>query len=272
MDSNRNFWSFGIFTSLLLLSLLSFPLYSNQLKMPSMMTHEKTVSPGQKLQGSIPLVNTGDEILRVKIYPVDYLFSADGTNQFLEPGTQSRSNANWLTFTPTYVEIPPHKSAQISYNFQIPEDTSLTGTYWSLLFIEQQGESSKTLQEEDQLAIQTVIRYGFQLITHLENSGKYALKILDKKLLQREGKKVLLVDFENTGTRRLTPQVWVDIFDLQGQAKGHFEGKKMRVYPSCSVRCEIDVTPLPRGSYQALVVFDQGESTVFGAQYTFNNE
>jgi len=42
----------------------------------------------------------------------------------------------------------------------------------------------------------------------------------------------------------------------------------MRIYPGTSVRHKIDLSSLPGGKYMALVVADNGDEYIFGAQYT----
>ena len=46
-----------------------------------------------------------------------------------------------------------------------------------------------------------------------------------------------------------------------------FETDRKRLYPGTSVRYSVDLTEVASGSYQALVVVDNGDEHVFGAQY-----
>jgi len=63
------------------------------------------------------------------------------------------------------------------------------------------------------------------------------------------------------------PSVHVDLFDEQGTQKGKFEGTQYRLYPGTSVRERILFDGVPGGTYTALVVIDDGDDDVFGAQY-----
>jgi hypothetical protein len=80
------------------------------------------------------------------------------------------------------------------------------------------------------------------------------------------------MDIDNIGEMWLSPPLWVEIYDSHGAKVGRFESSKKRIYPGCSVRHKVDLTDVPRGKYQALVVADNGDEHVFGAKYDFGIE
>lgn len=263
------------FTVLIFLSVVFFSLCFTdtalgQITIPEMMTHEKSVVPGQVIKGTIPILNKEDRVAKVKISQGDYLYYANGSNDFADAGTTARSNARWVSLYSTYLEIPPHATENFNYTIAVPNDSSLTGTYWSLIFIEPIEEKQQMSDENNEVGVQTIIRYGFQVITNIGQEGKYDIKILDKKISASADKKTFTVDVENIGTRRISPKVYLELFDKAGQGKGKFYANQAGCYPSCSVRYEIDLTQLPSGSYPAILVLDQGENAVFGAQYTLD--
>jgi hypothetical protein len=240
------------------------------------LSREKNVKPGERFEGIIHLKNNGDGSCQVKIYHTDYLFYADGRNIYGEPGGISRSNANWISLSPVRLTVPPKETASVSYAVQVPDAPDLKGSYWSMVMVEAIPESSpESLTEEKgkvKVGIQTIMRYGIQIITNIGGTGERRIRFLDKKLISQDGKRVFQFDIENTGERSLSPSVWVELYSKDGMNTGRFESSRLRIYPGCSVQHKVDFTDVPKGKYKALVVADNGDENVFGAQYDLEME
>jgi len=240
------------------------------------LTQEATLQPGEKFEGKITLKNTGETSWEVAIYKNDYLFYADGTNIYGEPGSVPRSNAGWLSVSPKRLTIPPDEMVLVYYTLQVPDNPDLIGTYWSMVMIEPTSETGPQILEDKEkkvkVGIQTKVRYGVQIITNIGDTGARKIQFLNRKLINQDGKKTLQLDVENTGERWLSPSLWVELYGKDGTNIGRLEGEKMRIFPSCSVRHKVDLTDVPKGEYKALVVLDNGDEYVFGAQYDLGIE
>jgi hypothetical protein len=240
------------------------------------LTHEREATVGESYQGTIFIRNPLEEPAEVKIYQTDYLFFFDGRSIYGEPGNIKRSNAQWISFSPHRLVIPPKERSAVEYTVKVPEDETLGGTYWSMLMIEEISNSSLEASEPEkdrvELGIRQVLRYGIQMLTHIGDTGTRKIKFLDKKLISKDGRTILQMDIENIGERWLTPTVWVELYNSQGTELGRFESGKRRIYPGCSVRYKVDLTDVPKGKYKALVVADNGDEYVFGAKYDLEIE
>ena len=255
------------------------------------LTREKALEPGAKFEGTIKLQNTGETTCQVNVYQTDYLFYADGSNLYGEPGSAPRSNAEWFTISPKRLTIPPGEAALVHYSGQVPEirelasisddlqlmeSVNLVGTYWSMVMVEPVPETDLEAVEGEAgkvtFGIQTKVRYGIQIITNIGDTGVRNIKFLDKRLANRDGQITLQLEIENIGERWLSPTVWVELYDDGGIQVGRFEGGKKRIYPDCSVSHEVDLIGVPKGSYKALVVLDNGDEYVFGAKYDLGIE
>ncbi len=212
-------------------------------------------------------VNSGESICHAKIYQNDYLFYADGNNNYGKPGNTSRSNAGWISLSPNQLSIPPKDTASVYYKVQVPESPDLKGTYWSVVMVEETSAESKEGNKKNTLSLKTVVRYAVQIVTNISDTGISKIEFSDKKLIQKDGKKILQIDIRNTGERKLRPYVWVQLYNKSGIDIGRFESSRSRIYPDCSVRHKIDLTDVSKGQYKALVVVDNGDEHVFGGQY-----
>jgi len=235
------------------------------------LTREVSLQPGSKTEGRIILRNGTDKPQQVKVYQTDYLFWADGRNEYGEPGTTPRSNARWITHTPQQLTIPPKSTESVYYTIQVPAQEDLKGTYWSMLMVEPlAGESLEPPKAEEgkvAIGVRSVMRYAIQMVTHIGDTGTRDLKFQDRQLVVDGGKRLLRLDLENTGERWLKPLVWMELYDEQGASMGRFEGGRFRIYQGCSARYLIDLSEVPAGRYKALIVADNGDEHVFGAQY-----
>ena len=236
------------------------------------LTHEKVVEISETYQGTILLKNNSDEPQEVKIYQTDYLFFSDGTNIYSEPGKEVRSNADWISFGPARLIIPPQETGAVNYTIRIPDNKPLIGTYWSMIMVEGIGKDSpeaSTAPEEDKtkISIRQVMRYGIQIITHIGDSGIRNLKILDQKFIKEEENYLFQLDIENVGERWLRPQVWAELYNQKGSFIGKFSGGVLRIFPGTSVRYRIGLNDIPSGKYKALLVIDNGDEYIWGLQY-----
>jgi hypothetical protein len=232
------------------------------------LTHERVALPGESYGGTITIRNDGEEAEEVRIYPMDYLFFCDGTNEYGEPGVAPRSNAEWIELSPRQITIPPHETVDVNYRLTVPLGNNLLGTYWCILMVEPVVDPLEAQKKEDGINIQVLMRYGIQVVTHIGETGIRQIKFLNTKILREKGRRVLKVDVENIGERLLRPLVWVELYDEMGKHVGTYEGRTIRTYPGTSVRYTIDIDEVPVGTYKTLVVADCGGDDIFGINYT----
>jgi hypothetical protein len=235
------------------------------------LTHERIVRPGGAYDGVVTIINTGHEYENVEIYQTDYRFNCEGDYYYDEPGYNSRSNAAWVDFSPRVITVPPDGTVDVSYTITVPQDEGLAGTYWSILMIEiagaRSGRSTPQEQEKLRLGINQIVRYGVQIVSHIDDTGERKLDFLETRILKVGSGRTLEVDLENIGERWLRPLVWAELYDGDGEFKGRFEAGKLRIFPGTSVRYKVDLTGIPGGEYKAVVVADCGADDVFGATY-----
>lgn len=234
------------------------------------LARQSTVKPRQIFEGVVYLKNTEAQVTEAKIYQTDYLYSADGRTDYAEPGKNPRSNASWLTISPSQIKIAPNQTVTIRYKGQVPDKRDLRGTFWSMIMVEPNRPPAPIIQgkeNEATLGIATAIRFGIQISTDVGNSGERNLRVLEKSLIKKEGKSHLQLDIENPGEHLMIPTISVELFDSKGASIGHFDGGHPRIYPACSIRSQVDLGDVPSGKYTAMVLLDNGDEHVMGAQY-----
>ncbi len=235
----------------------------------SSLTHERQAMPGETYSGTIEIVNNSPDAAVVKVYQTDYQFQSDGSNSFGAAGELPRSNAAWVDFSPNRITIPPNSTYLVNYSVKVPAIDSLSGTYWSMMMVEEtQTPAPASSPADQQAAISQIVRYGVQCITHIGSTGQPDLKIVDAKLAADSGNvRELMLDVKNDGDRWAVPVVWAELYDQAGKSAGKFECEKKRIFPGTSVRFKIMLNDSLKGNYKALIVLDAGGEDVIGAKY-----
>ena len=235
------------------------------------LTRETTLDPGENYEGTIELYNNSGEDAQVIVFQTDYLFYADGSTLYNEPNTIRRSNAGWISYSPSRMTILAGGTVSVYYEIAVPHESNLRGTYWSVLMIEPiAGAAPPVIEEEDgkiTLGVQTVVRYAVQVITNIGETGESNIDLASKKLIDVDGKRMLRTEIENTGERWLRPAVWLELSDVNGRYVGRFKSDSKRIFPECSVSHYLDLSEVPDGSYTGLFIVDNGDDRVFGASY-----
>jgi len=241
------------------------------------LTHEKVSSAPGMYQGEIVIRNQDETPQELKVYLSDYSFNYEGETFYGDPGKDARSNASWITLSPSRVTIPPKDTATIGYSIAVPDDKSLVGTYWSMIMVEcisKDSPESSSAQKEKKLSlgITQIMRYAIQVITHINDTGTKRIRFIQSKVLRENEARILQVDLENIGERLVRPQLWTELYTSDGVSLGRFQGEQFRIYPNTSKRFRIDISRAPSGTLKAIVVADFGENDLMGIQYTLKLE
>jgi hypothetical protein len=233
------------------------------------LSRDYQLKPGQTHEAVIELENRDTAAKTVRVYLADYRYLANGESLFPPAGTTERSNAGWLTFSPKLLTIPPMQKSQIRYLLRAPRDHTKKGTYWSMMMIQEIQEPTpmKTEKPESTVTVQaSPSRYGVQIITNIDNTGRIGLEFTSATIQSKNLKRILSVDIENKGTKLARPEMWLEVYTGSGQKAGRFITDQGTILPGCSVRREIDISSLPKGSYNSLFIADCGSKDVFGLE------
>lgn len=117
------------------------------------------------------------------------------------------------------------------------------------------------------MGVQTLVRYGVQIVTDIGEAGAGDIRFRDTRLVEDGDRRLLEIDLENIGDMWLSPSFSVELYDEDGNHAFHFDSRRQRIYPGCSVRHRLDLASVPEGKYKALAIADNRDDYVFGAQY-----
>lgn len=233
-------------------------------------------APGQALTGQVELVNSGDAVLEARLYLTDYMYHADGTSVFGEPGTGERSCAGWVALHSELVAAPPRSTLAVPFSVRVPAGAAV-GSHWCLIMVEQVHQSPPEPASlwdgaagagpgQAVARIVARVRYGVQVIIDI-GQGAAGVEVLDAGVSRdADGAFVLHLDVKNTGEVRLAPVMKVWAYDSLGQNVGVFEGSRMGLMPGSSARLRAELAGISPGDYAVLVVLET-DAGAWGVQY-----
>jgi hypothetical protein len=215
-------------------------------------------SKGENITGSISIFNPMNTAIVVMVSQADYVYNARDEYYYIEPGKYERSNANWIKFGNT-ISVQPNQKAIFNFSISTPSEKELSGSYWSVLFFEEEG----AISTRDN--IEFGFRYAVQIVNNINNTGSVDLSFLD---VNYDNQQLSLI-LKNTGNLWLNAEIKIDIFDEYAKFIGSFVSEKNRIYPELNRRIQIPLTHLNYSNYYAVIIADCGDNKIFGHQMSF---
>jgi hypothetical protein len=265
----------GLLPAVILMLFIIIDTASAAVAIVSNMTQDKQARPGEIYKASITVKNNGTEPEAIRVYQTDYMSYSNGTTNYGEPaGKMPRSNAGWITFSPKTISVGPDARVNINYEVKVPDDKNLTGSYWSVVMVEQIPKPMKETETKKQtVGLQLLLRYAIQIITDIDDTGLTKINFLNSRVAQKKDGKGFnfFIEIENTGERQIVPEVSIEFFDMkQGKSAGKFTSSKNRIFPSGSTKYTFDLGDIPAGKYKVQVLADCGGENLFGGEYNLD--
>ena len=231
---------------------------------------ERVAAAGESYTGTIVVRNLTKQDQPVRIYQTDYLFFADGTSHFDDPGTAVRSNATWITPTVRSLLVPPSSEMTVTYTVKVPASDTLSGTYWSTIMVEgAPSEAGRSSGGRPQVGVGAIMRYAVQVATHIKTTGSRKVTFANSRFLTNaDSTQAFELEVKNVGERAYRPALWIEVYDEQGALKASARQERGLLYPGTSLKQTFALGKLAHGSYRAIVFADSGEDAVFASQFT----
>lgn len=230
---------------------------------------ERAALPGESYSNSIRIANASAQTQSVRLYQTDYSFHSDGTSEFPDGGTTSRSNARWVSALARSVSVPARSEISVAYTVRVPSDSALSGSYWSVVMVEAAPVAPPPKQgAKPQVGLGAVVRYAVQIATHIGSTGARTITLAaPEATADKSGTHTLTLDLRNTGTRATRPLIWVEAYDASGAQKARVHQQRGMIYPGSSVKQAFVLGRLPAGPYKLLVFADTGDPVVVAKQF-----
>lgn len=255
-----------IITALIVMNILAISSFAS-IEVEGSLRHIHKGAPGEVYSGEIKIRNSGESDQEVRVYQTDLLYNYEDFTFYDDPVSHSRSNANWIQYSPKTTIVKSNSTFYIQYEVTIPKSDTLIGTYWSVIMVE--GVMPIDPSQPGQVNINTVTRYAVQLVTELNEKGVGYLQFMEPTLITEGDKLFLAIDIENKGDHYIVPDVSIELFDGAGVSVKVINAPKKGLFPTTSTRFRFNLEGLKEETtYQAVIVAAGKGEDVFGLEYT----
>jgi hypothetical protein len=230
------------------------------------------VTPGAVAEVQILVRNPGTEPQVVRAYLRDYGPPGGEPYGFPEPGTIPRSNAAWLTLLPEQWILQPGETAPVTVQIRVPDDVRDEGSFWSVVMVERVPPAfmEPPNPEQVQIRFREVFRTAVRVVTEVEVPGvapaPASLRFAERGLRMGESGPELDLAILNDGARVLRFDLWAELFDASGTSWGRHEARRLSLLPGELGHRQIALDGLPPGTWEVLIVADDGAEAVFGVR------
>ncbi len=227
------------------------------------------VDLGKTKTQKVKVANYTSKLKKFKVVYNDFDMALNGKSQFLEAGTSKYSLTKYINIAPTFLELQPGETADISITVTIPDDSLANRAAWGVLMIEQ-AEERQTLDPGNSsgntvaFGITPTVAFGVWIYQNPPHVVTNAVEILD---FAYEGSdntkpKLLLLNVENTGDGISFCKSYVELTNLGTGEQQVLGGKRFTVLPGYKRTFFYDVPAiLPKGKYSAVGVIDYGSNS-----------
>jgi hypothetical protein len=164
--------------------------------------------PGEERKDSLLLKNDSNERLKVKIYPVDGVTTADGTFALKMREEDNTDLGSWVFLPQKEVVLQPKENKKVAFVIRVPEDASV-GDHLGGIVLEREPVSTEG-------NINIVTRVGVRIYETVPGElkeeaslGHFSYKLSGKGLRRNI---YFTFPIGNSGNLRLEPQGKIEIF------------------------------------------------------------
>ncbi len=238
---------------------------------------ELGVSPGERITARFSVSNQSEETIVLRIYCGDWIRVQGEITRYefdIERGNEVRSFLEWMTFSPDQMELGPNEMQEVISEVNFPDDPSLEGSYWGVVFVEEipQVAPPGEIPEDEafQVGILTIFRYAVKIYATFEGTEIRDASFLDLLIDQVEGGFDINAAFENSGNIFMRPEVWLEIRDTAGDVVYQQTHIRQTVLPESTREYvfELRDLSLEPGTYLVMVIADYDGPSLVGAQGT----
>ncbi|NND76557.1 MAG: DUF916 domain-containing protein [Flavobacteriales bacterium] len=233
-------------------------------------------SPGSTKTANIKINNDTEEAKSFRIKFNDFNMNEHGKSQFVEPGNGKYGISNWVSVSPSFIEVAAGEKKEITVTLDVPDDEAGKKAAWGIMMIEEAAER-KTLDygaekgESIAFGIVPTLAFGVFLYQNPPGVTDNSIEIMDFMISQREEKYFVNIEAENTGTGIAYCRAYVELTNLENGDQEKLLVKSFTIVPELTRVFSFELPEhLKSGKYSAVGVLDYGnEEEIEAAELDF---
>lgn len=227
------------------------------------------MQPGSQQQVKLTLHNNSKDVETIDLKLSNYSCNSEGQHFYEEESPyHSRTNISWIRLNTNRVKLLPGETTIVYYWINVPPDSNLKGSYWSVLLIEPTEASSVLNNNQEGYALKVKIRFAHHIVTTI-GKGQSKLEIVKKEIKSINNRKFLSIHIANKGDVFLNPTLTLKLYNEQGKLEHTLNTQKERLYPGNSQRYLLDIQNINENKMKGFLLLDSGEDHLFGDIFTY---
>ncbi|RUT73652.1 hypothetical protein [Ancylomarina longa] len=224
---------------------------------------EFKLSKGELKSEKISVTNTSDRQESFVISTCDYTFDDKGNTKYASAGTYDRSCANWMTVTPSYIQLNPNENIDLSVIMKVPDGEEKT--HWGMVIIRSEKEFTGQAADKD------VVRAGLIITPQIAVKVLQTPPGLDYKKLSvdnfyettnitSDSLRNFAIDISNQGDILTKCKVYLTLSNLETLSEQTIAPQDVYLLPEISKEIKLslpkDIQP---GAYSLAAIVDYGD-------------
>ena len=225
------------------------------------LTHIYSGMSGTQIQGEVILLNNSDIEQTVSFSLHEAIFSCTGDRTFSTTQSHLKSSLKWFDGSLMDKVLNPREQYTYKFIINIPKDQALRGTFWNMLMVDIEKPIKKEKLAQN-IGLNTKMRYAIALITNVNSLDEVSLDFQKVDIDKTTGNKNLTIKIANQHSFIEGVKLSLEVYDSEG--KNIFQKTTIRglVFPGFCKDYIIDISDLPTGNYECLLVADSREKFV----------
>ncbi|MBN7817696.1 hypothetical protein [Algoriphagus pacificus] len=217
------------------------------------LTHIYNGISGDVIEGEIILINGSDVEQRVKFVINEAILSCEKSRFFTEKDPHPQSSSDWVDNAVNERVLMPNERYVHKFKIKIPVDTSLKGSFWSVIMVSVENPIKEEVINSS-IGLNTKIQYAVALLTNVNGFNESNLDFENVQFDEQSEAKVLGVKIRNQGSFIEGVKLTLEVYDVLGQKVKVLDTDRNLVFPGVCRDFKIDISDLPKGNYQCLLV------------------
>ncbi|MCF8219648.1 MAG: motile sperm domain-containing protein [Bacteroidales bacterium] len=187
----------------------------------------------------------------------------EGKTAIMKQGESEHSCSEWLVANPSFIELGPNESKDISILMEVPNKAEAKKAAWATILVKlaRERKSGEDMQEGYGFGINQT----FQFVVHVfqqppsVNLKKGEIYSFKEKTSPQDSSSTLEIQFKNTGEAILDCAAYTELTYLKDGSTQRLKVRAFTVLPDGARRISFDVPEdLKPGEYSVLGVVDYG--------------
>ena len=234
------------------------------------------VLPGKSKTAKIKINNDTEESKAFRVKFNDFNMNEHGKSQFVEPGNGKYGISNWVSVSPSFVEVMPGEKKEVTVTIDVPNDEAGKKAAWGIMMIEETTER-KSLDygnnnnESIAFGIIPTLAFGVFLYQNPPGVSTNEVEIMDFMVQEKEENYYVNIDAQNTGTGIAYCKAYVELTNLDNGDQEKLLVKSFTIVPELTRVFSFQLPEaLASGKYSAVGVIDYGnEEEIEAAELEF---